>query len=126
MGAACVRSRLAATELRAAWDQVAAEDRAAIEAALVAVTVARLAPDPWYPGTMQKTPRVEVLGARKAEGRVTVFFVADHLTYCVAQSGSDWAEHYIFVGQAVVEGKAVASHEETRTQHSLSERDTET
>ena len=50
-------------------------------------------------------PRVEVYDERTGSGRTTLYFVADHYEYHHAQSGSDWAEHYLCSGHATFEGE---------------------
>jgi len=50
-------------------------------------------------------PRVEVYDERTESGRTTLYFVADHYEYHHAQSGSDWAEHYLCSGHATFEGE---------------------
>lgn len=49
-------------------------------------------------------PRVDVYDERTENGRTTLYFVADHYEYHQAQSGSDWAEHYLCSGHATFEG----------------------
>ena len=45
-------------------------------------------------------PRVDVFSATREGERVTVEFVVDYFLYCQTISGSDWAEHHIYTGQA--------------------------
>ena len=46
--------------------------------------------------------------------------------YCTAQSGSDWAEHFLFRGEAAfVDGKHASDTVELVSTRSLTERDTE-
>lgn len=94
--------------LRARWGALDEAVRAmATEAIRAAVLAARQA-DPWY-SPFSSPPRVEVLGASTgADGVVRVHFVADHLNYCSAQSGSDWAEHHLFVGDVELRDGAVS------------------
>jgi hypothetical protein len=49
-------------------------------------------------------PRIDVYDERTVNGRTTLYFVADHYEYHQAQSGSDWAEHYLCSGHATFEG----------------------
>jgi len=84
--------------LRARWDALDEDVRATVTEAIRTAVVAKRSEDPWY-SPFSSPPRVEVLGATTgADGVVRVHFVADHLNYCTAQSGSDWAEHHLFVG----------------------------
>jgi hypothetical protein len=88
-----------------AWNERSESERATIVAALVEIAAAQLSEDahPWYPGAAQTKPRVEVYAATRDGNRWTVSFVADHLIYNFAQSGSDWADHYVLAGDAVFE-----------------------
>ncbi len=85
-----------------AWNLRDESERMAIIAELIALVAAKLRADraPDYPGALQQEPRIHVYAAAADDRRLTVHFVADHLLYCFAQSGSDWADHYIFVGDA--------------------------
>ena len=38
------------------------------------------------------------------DGALVLYFIADHYNYNFAQSGSDWADHYVFVGEACLVG----------------------
>jgi hypothetical protein len=38
------------------------------------------------------------------DGALVLHFIADHYNYNFAQSGSDWADHYVFVGEAHLVG----------------------
>jgi hypothetical protein len=72
-------------------------------------------------------PRVDVYDERSENGRTTLYFVADHYEYHHAQSGSDWAEHYLCAGHATFAGDRrvevqVASTERRR----ITEREDET
>jgi len=93
------------SDLRAAWSERSETDRKAFVASIVELIAAKLRTDtaPWYPGASQQEPHVQVHAAKQLNRRLTLCFVADHLTYCFAQSGSDWADHYIFVGEATFE-----------------------
>lgn len=75
---------------------------------------------------LRYAPRVEVYDERTDSGRTTLYFVAGHYEYHHAQSGSDWAEHYLCAGHATFDGEqcieaVVASTEPRR----LTERDDE-
>ena len=43
---------------------------------------------------------VDVYTAEMRDGVLVLRFIADHYNYNFAQSGSDWADHYVFVGEA--------------------------
>jgi len=49
-------------------------------------------------------PIVEVYAERKVAEGVTLYFVASNYEYHFAQSGSDWAEHFLFAGHATFNG----------------------
>jgi len=72
---------------------------------------------------LRYAPRVEIYDERTESGRTTLYFVADHYEYHHAQSGSDWAEHYLCAGHATFEAEwrvevDVASTERRRiTEH---------
>jgi hypothetical protein len=93
-------------DLLEAWNRLDVKAREACECAIAALVAAKLKADTpgWYPGAMQNEPNVVVYAARGDGRQLTVHFVADHLMYCYAQSGSDWADHYIFTGEATFEG----------------------
>lgn len=95
--------------LRASWEALAEPTRAAIVAALVLEADAELSRiDGFYPGSLRDEPRVDVLGVLTDTGGAQhVHFLAHHLSYNYAQSGSDWANHYVLVGVAVLEGATV-------------------
>lgn len=64
-------------------------------------------------------PRVDVYDERTENGRTTLYFVADLYESHQAQSGSDWAEHYLCSGHATFEGDRrievqIASADQTR------------
>ena len=61
---------------------------------------------PWFSKGMHDWAHVDVYAAEMRDGVLVLHFIADHYNYNFAQSGSDWADHYVFVGEAhVVAGK---------------------
>jgi hypothetical protein len=87
-----------------AWTEESEASRTAKLEQLVAFVDDKLRSNHWYPGAMQQKPRVQVFAASREGAVLRVHFVADHLMYCHAQSGSDWAEHFVFVGDAEFHG----------------------
>ena len=59
---------------------------------------------PWFSGGMQDWADVDVYAAEMRDGALVLHFIADHYNYNFAQSGSDWADHYVFVGEACLVG----------------------
>ncbi|HEV8094342.1 MAG TPA: hypothetical protein VGP71_01365 [Burkholderiales bacterium] len=59
---------------------------------------------PWFSRGMQDWADVDVYAAEIRDGALVLHFIADHYNYNVAQSGSDWADHYVFVGEANLVG----------------------
>ncbi|MBL0214370.1 MAG: hypothetical protein IPQ07_10835 [Myxococcales bacterium] len=111
-------------ELLSEWDQLSEADRVTILAALVEIVDTRLREETWYPNTPGATPSVEVYGAHQDELRLTVQFLGHYLMYCFAQSGSDWAYHYVFTGEAVFVGaRCVTNTVVLVVEKFLSERD---
>jgi hypothetical protein len=104
-------------ELRATWTQVPEAERAAIEKALIAASdaeVSRL--DSFWPATYGDLPDVDVLGVvADFAGVRRVQFIASAVNYNSAQSGSDWADHYVLVGTAVLESGNVLGAIELKT-----------
>lgn len=93
--------RALAQTLHTGWSQLDAATRQRIESALVAAVTRQLERDPWY-SSFSNPPDVEVLGISHSDGTLHVHFLADHLNYCFAQSGSDWADHNLFTGKLSV------------------------
>ena len=60
--------------------------------------------DPWFERGMHDWAQVDVYGAESRDGALVLHFIADHYNYNFAQSGSDWADHYIFAGEAHLVG----------------------
>jgi hypothetical protein len=87
-----------ARSLITCWQRLDATTRATVSDLLAAAVLAELQKDPWY-SSFSNAPRVEVLGASERDGAICVHYVADHLNYCLAQSGSDWADHNLFAGE---------------------------
>jgi hypothetical protein len=59
---------------------------------------------PWFSKGMRDWADVDVYAAEMREGTLVLHFIADHYNYNFAQSGSDWADHYVFVGEAHLVG----------------------
>ena len=59
---------------------------------------------PWFSPGMHEWADVDVYAAEMREGVLVLHFIADHYNYNFAQSGSDWADHYVFVGEAHLVG----------------------
>jgi len=59
---------------------------------------------PWFARGMQDWAHVDVYAAEMRDGALVLRFIADHYNYNFAQSGSDWADHYVFVGEAHLVG----------------------
>ena len=59
---------------------------------------------PWFSAGMHEWADVDVYAAEMRDGALVLHFIADHYNYNVAQSGSDWADHYVFVGEAQLVG----------------------
>ncbi|MBA3538503.1 MAG: hypothetical protein H0T79_02640 [Deltaproteobacteria bacterium] len=96
--------------LQATWTELAASARATITAALVAEVDAELRRlDAFYPAS-PGAPTVQVLGVlTNPAGVRRVHFIASELNYNSAQSGSDGADHYVFVGTAVLDGETLGA-----------------
>jgi hypothetical protein len=99
-------------------------DLSAITAALATLVDAKLRADyaPWYPGCSQDSPRVEIYASEERDGELHVHFLADSYVYNQAQSGSDWADHYFYAGEATCQGPEARSQRLALVEHvSLSE-----
>lgn len=59
---------------------------------------------PWFSRGQHDWADVDVYAAEVREGALVLHFIADHYNYNFAQSGSDWADHYVFVGEAHLVG----------------------
>jgi hypothetical protein len=59
---------------------------------------------PWFSPGMQEWANVDVYAAQMRDGVLVLHFIADHYNYNFAQSGSDWADHYVFGGEAHLVG----------------------
>ena len=94
-------------------------DLSAITAVLAALVDAKLRADyaPWYPGCSQHPPRVEIYASEERDGGLHVHFIADSYVYNQAQSGSDWADHYIYAGEATCHGPEARSHSFALVEH---------
>ena len=60
--------------------------------------------DPWFSPGMHEWAEVDVYAAELRDDTLVLHFIADHYNYNFAQSGSDWADHYLFVGEAHLVG----------------------
>lgn len=71
---------------------------------------------PWFSPGVHEWANVDVYAAELREGALVLHFIADHYNYNFAQSGSDWADHYVFAGEAhLVGGKR--KHQAFALQH---------
>lgn len=59
---------------------------------------------PWFSPGMHDWANVDVYAAELRDDALVLHFIADHYNYNSAQSGSDWADHYVFVGEAHLVG----------------------
>lgn len=94
-------------------------DLSAITAVLAALVDAKLSADyaPWYPGCSQDPPRVDIYASEERNGELHVHFITDSYVYNQAQSGSDWADHYIYAGEATCNGPNARSHSLALVKH---------
>lgn len=95
-------------DVRAALDALGRDRRTGLSQALGTIVNKKLAEmiHPWFSGGIHEWARVDVYAAEMREDALVLHFIADHYNYNFAQSGSDWADHYIFAGEArVVAGK---------------------
>jgi len=97
--------------LLATWDALPNKTRTTITEALIAAADAELRRfDTYYPSSYGEVPAVEPLGVLTDPGGVVrVHFHAHHLNYNFAQSGSDWADHYVLVGNAELAGETLGA-----------------
>lgn len=103
------------------------ENPAAITKALADLVDAKLRADyaPWYPGASQNPPRIDVYATEPRGDEHLIRFIADSYVYNFAQSGSDWADHYVYAGTATCKGSklleqsfALVEHEHLTESHS--------
>jgi hypothetical protein len=59
---------------------------------------------PWFSPGMHEWANVDVYAAEMRDGALVLHFIANHYNYNFAQSGSDWADHYVFGGEAQLVG----------------------
>ena len=59
---------------------------------------------PWFSAGTHEWADVDVYAAELRDDALVLHFIADHYNYNFAQSGSDWADHYVFVGEAHLVG----------------------
>jgi len=63
---------------------------------------------PWFSSGVHDWADVDIYAAEMRGEVLVLHFIADHYNYNFAQSGSDWADHYVFVGEAqLVGGKRI-------------------
>ena len=72
---------------------------------------------PWFSPGMHEWANVDVFAAELRDGALVLHFIADHYNYNFAQSGSDWADHYVFVGEAHLVGGKRKHHVFELAQH---------
>lgn len=105
---------------------LSAEERTTVLAGIVDIVARKLKINPWYPGAMQSEPRALLCSLVREGDQLTVHAIADHLMYCFAQSGSDWATHFVFRGEALfVGGRVLWDDIKLVRTVELSERDTD-
>jgi hypothetical protein len=94
-------------------------DLASITAALAALVDAKLSADysPWYPGAGQDPPRIDIYASEERGAELHVRFIADSFVYNQAQSGSDWADHYVYAGGAACKGPALRAQRFALVEH---------
>ena len=59
---------------------------------------------PWFSPGLLDHARVDVFAVTHRERHLILHFIADHYNSNSAQSGSDWADHYFYVGEAELDG----------------------
>jgi hypothetical protein len=93
-------------DARAALEALGRDRRAGLSQALGTIVNRQLAETihPWFSSGMHEWADVDVYAAELRDGKLLLHFIADHYNYNHAQSGSDWADHYVFTGEAVVAG----------------------
>ncbi len=92
-------------DARAALASVSTDARRGISQSLGTRVLRKVEEDtaPWFSKGIHDWADVDVYGATvRDDGALVIHFIADHLNYNYAQSGSDWADHYIYVGEAIV------------------------
>lgn len=85
------------------WTALDPSRRDAITSAILDEVIASKLADHSHYGDSAGSSRVTVYAATSAGDRVTARFLFDHYLYCRTISGSDWAEHRIYVGRATHE-----------------------
>jgi hypothetical protein len=112
-----------AESLLARWQELAESARTKLTRIFTDAVLAKLQADPFY-SSFSAAPRVELLGASERDGVVRVHYIADHLNYCYAQSGSDWADHTLFAGDVTLRSGAPSEVRVDQVKHvSVSERE---
>lgn len=93
-------------DARAALAKLGRDTRTGLSQALGTIVNKKLEEmiHPWFSRGMQDWADVDVYAAEMRDGVLVLHFIADHYNYNFAQSGSDWADHYVFVGEAYLVG----------------------
>lgn len=95
-------------DTRQALAAINADARRGMAQAVGTLVLRKLAADihPWFSRGMHDYADLDVFAAELREGTLVLHFLADHYNYNFAQSGSDWADHYFYVGEIhVVAGR---------------------
>lgn len=93
-------------DARAALSKLDRDTRTGLSQGLGTIVNKKLAEmiHPWFSKGMRDWADVDVYAAEMRDGALVLHFIADHYNYNFAQSGSDWADHYVFVGEAHLVG----------------------
>ena len=93
---------------------------AAFTKALADLVDAKLRVDyaPWYPGgASQDPPRIDLYATEPHGDEYLIRFIADSYVYNQAQSGSDWADHYVYAGTATCKGSRILEQSFALVEH---------
>ena len=92
--------------VRAALAKLSADTRTGLSHGLGTIVNRHLEKEihPWFSAGMHEWANVDVYAAELRQNALVLHFIADHYNYNSAQSGSDWADHYVFVGEAHLVG----------------------
>jgi hypothetical protein len=93
-------------DVRAALAKLSLDTRRGLSHGLGSIVNRHLAEKihPWFSPGMHEWADVDVYAAEMRDGVLVLHFIADHYNYNFAQSGSDWADHYLFAGEAHLVG----------------------
>jgi len=88
-------------ETKAALDKLDTDARRNLLQELGKIVNKKLAEmiSPWFSSGLYDWADIDVYAAEMREDVLVLHFIADHYNYCFAQSGSDWADHYLFDGE---------------------------